>query len=158
MQVTYTIVSDTVTPDLRARLARVQNPEPALRKMGDKLAEWAKKAIGAPSMRPAPWPELSTKTLAKKKKMGYGNKPLRASGELYRSIRVVSVSRSEVVIGSDRETKKGSGISLAAIHQLGAPRRHIPARPFFPFQNGHTMPEAQAQVAAILRSWLNSGR
>ena len=158
MKVSYTIVSDTVTPDLKARLARVQNPEPALRRMGEKLVEWAQKAFTVPSKRPAVWPELSPRTLAKKKKEKHGSKPLIASGTLAKSPRVVSVTRNEVVIGSDRETKKGSGISLAAIHQLGAPRRHIPARPFFPFQNGHTMPEAQAQVAAILRSWLNSGR
>ncbi len=158
MKVSYTIVSDTVTPDLKARLARVQNPEPALRRMGEELAEWAKNAFTIPANRPAAWAPLSPRTLAKKKKEGHGNKPLIASGTLARSPRVISVTRSEVVIGSDRETKKGSGISLAAIHQLGAPRRGIPARPFFPFLNGQTMPAARARVVAVLRSWLNSGR
>ena len=155
MQVTYTIVSDTVTPDLKARLARVQNLEPALRRMGMALVNHARQAFTVPSKRPAPWPELSPRTLAKKKKKGYGSKPLIASGMLARSPRVVSVNRNEVVVGSDRAA---GTYSLAAIHQLGAPRRHIPARPFFPFLNGQTMPEAQAQVAAILRNWLNSGR
>ena len=80
MKVTYTIVSDTVTPDLRARLARVENPEPALRRMGEMLVNWARLAFRDTSKRPATWPKLSDKTLAQKKKKGYGNKPLIASG------------------------------------------------------------------------------
>ncbi len=158
MKISYTIVSDTVTPDLKARLARVQNPETALRRMGEELVEWAQKAFTVPSKRPAVWPGLSPKTLAKKKKEKHGSKPLIASGTLARSPRVVSVTRNEVVVGSDRAVGKHSPYSLAAIHQLGAPRRHIPARPFFPFQNGQTMPAARARITAILRSWLNSGR
>ena len=151
MKVSYTIVSDTVTPDLRARLARVQNPEPALRRMGKILADWAKDAFTVPALRPAPWAPLTKRTLAKKAKEGHGSNPLIASGKLSRTPRVVSVSRTEVV-------KEGSGISLAAIHQLGAPKRGIPARPFFPFLTGRTMPEAQAQVAAVLRRWLEAGK
>ena len=180
MKVTYTIVSDTVTPDLKARLARVQNPEPALRRMGEVLVNWARQAFRNASKRPAPWAPLSPKTLAQKKKKGYGSKPLIASGALARSPRVVAVSRSEVTVGSDRrataeawaavtKSKKkaaqlratagaGGNYSLAAIHQLGAPRRRIPARPFFPFVNGQTMQEARAAVAAVLRRWLNAGK
>ncbi len=158
MKVTYTIVSNMVTPDLKARLARVQNPEPALRRMGQTLADWAKRAFTVPANRPAHWAPLSKRTLAWKAKNGHGSNPLIASGKLSRTPRVVSVSRTEVVVGSDAETKKGSGISLAAIHQLGAPRRKIPARPFFPFLAGRTMPEAQAQVAAVLRRWLEAGK
>ncbi|MBP1589125.1 MAG: phage virion morphogenesis protein [Kiritimatiellae bacterium] len=158
MKVSYTIVSDTVTPDIRARLARVQNPEPALRRMGKILADWAMDAFTVPALRPAPWAPLTKRTLAKKAKEGHGSKPLIASGKLSRTPRVVSVSRTEVVVGSDAETKEGSGISLAAIHQLGAPKRKIPARPFFPFQNGQTMPAARQQIADVLRRWLNAGR
>ena len=155
MKISYTIVSDTVTPDLKARLARVQNPEPALRRMGEVLVNWARQAFRVPSKRPAAWPPLSDRTLVQKKKKGYGSKPLIASGLLARSPRVVSVTRNEVTVGSDRAA---GPYSLAAIHQLGAPRRHIPARPFFPFQNGHTMPEARARVTEVLRAWLNAGR
>jgi len=154
VKVTYTIVSDTVTPDLRARLARVQNPEPALRRMGEVLVNWARQAFRDTSKRPLPWPKLADKTLAQKKKKGYGSKPLIASGTLARSPRVVSVTRNEVVVGSDRAVGR---YSLAAIHQLGAPGRRIPARPFFPFLNGQTMPAARAQVVAVLRRWLNAG-
>lgn len=82
MKVTYTIVSDTVTPDLRARLARAENPEPALRRMGEVLVNWARQAFRDASKRPATWPKLPDKTLAQKK--GYGNKPLIASGALAR--------------------------------------------------------------------------
>lgn len=156
MKITYTIVSDTVTPDLKARLGRVQNPAPAMRRMGKAIAEWAKSAFKKPSKRPAAWPPLAARTLAQKKKKGYGSKPLIASGLLARSPRVISVTRNAVVVGSDRaaKTKAGTEYSLAAIHQLGAPRRHIPARPFFPFHNGSTMPEAKKQVTSILRNWL----
>ena len=180
MNISYTIVSDTVTPDIRARLARVQNPEPALRRMGQVLVNFARQAFRDTSKRPAAWPNLAPRTLAQKKKKGYGSKPLIASGALARSPRVISVTRNEVVVGSDRRstalamaartksqkkkekllTSAGAGgnYSLAAIHQLGAPRRHIPARPFFPFQNGQTMPAARDQVTAVLRAWLNAGR
>ena len=155
MKVSYTIVSDTVTPDIRARLARVQNPEPALRRMGEVLVNWARQAFRDTSKRPASWPQLADRTLAQKKKKGYGSKPLIASGALARSPRVVSVTRNEVVVGSDRAV---GSYSLAAIHQLGAPKRRIPARPFFPFLNGQTMPAAREQVAAVLRRWLEAGR
>ncbi len=63
MKVTYTIVSDTVTPDLRARLARVRNPEPAMRRMGEVLVNFARMAFRDASKRPAPWAPLSPKTL-----------------------------------------------------------------------------------------------
>ena len=59
MKVTYTIVSDTVTPDLRARLARVENPEPALRRMGQVLVNWARQAFRDTSKRPASWPQAA---------------------------------------------------------------------------------------------------
>ncbi len=155
MKITYTIVSDTVTPDLKARLSRVQNPEPAMRRMGAVLVNWARQAFRDASKRPTTWPSLSKRTLDQKKKKGYGSKPLIASGTLARSPRVVSVSRNEVVVGSDRAA---GSYSLAAIHQLGAPRRGIPARPFFPFRNGQTMPAARAQVVAVLRRWLEAGK
>ena len=155
MKVTYTIVSDTVTPDLKARLARVQNPEPTMRRMGQVLVNFARMAFRDAAKRPAPWPSLSPQTLEKKKKNGYGSKPLIASGTLARSPRVVSVNRTSVVVGSDRTA---GSYSLAAIHQLGAPRRGIPARPFFPFRNGQTMPAARAQVVAVLRRWLEAGK
>lgn len=152
MKVTYTLVSDTVTPDIRKRLERVQNPEPALRRMGQVLVNWARQAFRDASKRPAAWPELAKRTLALKAKKGYGSKPLIASGALARSPRVVEVTRNSVTVGSDRAV---GGISLAALHQLGAPGRHLPARPFFPFLNGQTMPAARDQVTAVLRGWLN---
>ncbi len=152
VKVTYTIVSDTVTPDLKARLARVSNPEPALRWMGLVLANSAKQAFRDPSKRPAPWAPLKQTTVERKKKKGYGSKELIASGALARSPRVIAASRTEVTVGSDRAAGPWS---LAAIHQLGAPRRGIPARPFFPFLNGQTTPEARKAVGEVLKKWLN---
>lgn len=66
MKVTYTIVSDTVTPDLKARLARVQNPEPELRRMGQALpglrgAEGVGGGLGEPrSVADVAWDVLVT--------------------------------------------------------------------------------------------------
>lgn len=56
---------------------------------------------------------------------------------LRKSIRVVELTNSRVVIGSDRP--------YAATHQLG--RDHIPARPFLPFYKSGQMTSLGRQTA-----------
>lgn len=51
VKVSYTIVSDTVTPNLKARLSRVRNPKPALRRMGQGLLNWTHRAAPEATMR-----------------------------------------------------------------------------------------------------------
>jgi phage gpG-like protein len=57
------------------------------------------------------------------------------------------------VIGSDR---RAGAYSLAGIHQLGAPKRNIPPRPFFPFNaSGEATEKAKGKVRAVIVRWLN---
>ena len=143
---------DTMTPDLQARIDRWGHPRPALRKMGELMANWAKDAFRNPAKRPTEWPPLKPSTLKKKKGRGT---PLVYHGVLKRSPRVVSCDDRSVVVGSDR---KAGSYSLAAIHQLGAPRAKIPARPFFPFHPGvRALAAFEEKCRKILKDYLEKG-
>lgn len=146
------VTRDTLTPDLRRRLRRVRNPEPALRAAGLVMASMAQDAFTNESVRPSAWDPLKPSTLARKAAAGYGSSPLIASGTLARSPRIVRSSPREVVVGSDR---RAGAHSLAAIHQLGAPKAHIPPRPFFPFRaSGEATETAKRRIRDVLLRWL----
>ena len=152
------VKTDTMTSPLQDLIRKVSDPDPALREIGDDIAQNAIDAFTNPSLRPEPWAPLKPSTIARKKKDKHGSEPLVAFGFLARSPRVVrtvsySANSKGVVVGSDR---KAGNYSLAAIHQLGAPKANIPARPFFPFDAaGNATPSAIARVKAILLRWLN---
>jgi phage gpG-like protein len=144
--------TDTITPDMRRRLRRVANPGLALRGAGLVILAMGKDAFTNPSIRPSAWDPLKPDTLAKKAKLGYGSSPLIASGTLAHSPRIIEASRKYVLVGSDR---KAGAWSLAGIHQLGAPRAGIPARPFFPFgATGEATDLAKARVREVIVRWL----
>ena len=143
--------SDTMTPDLKLRLERVEHPGPALRKMGFLMAQWAQDAFRNPAKRATEWADLKPATLKKKKGRG---STLVFHGVLKRSPRVVSCDDRSVVVGSDR---RAGTYSLAAIHQLGAPRAKIPARPFFPFSGRMPMSAFEQKCRKILEDYLNKG-
>lgn len=140
------ITTDTITPELQRILRRVSGPEArAALKDAAKAVEYsAKDAFEDDSRRPAPWAPLSPITIARKG----GSKPLIASGDMRRSIRVISVGPKQALIGSHSKAGK---YSLAAIHQLGAPKARIPARPFFPFSSsGQATEEIKREVRGII--------
>lgn len=153
MQVSLRIKTDTFTADLKSKIRKLENPEEALRAAGEKVAAMAKQAFSDPGLRPEPWAPLKPATLARKAKKKYGSEPLVASGALARSPRVIRTesagfSDKAVIVGSDR---RAGSHSLAGIHQLGAPKANIPARPFFPFDaSGRATPTAIARVKEIL--------
>lgn len=130
MKITLTKTRDGITPSLRASLKRAEAPQKALEAMGLVVVSMAKRAFTMPSFRPAPWAPLRPKTIQQKKQAGRSDKPLQRTGTLAKSPRVIRATRTTVTVGSDR---KAGGLSLAAIHQLGAPKASIPERPFFPF-------------------------
>ncbi len=147
-----TIKTDTLTPELKKLLAKMQDPTPALRGAGEAIVALAQDAFTNPSVRPSPWAPLNPKTIEKKKKKGYGSKELIASGTLARSPRVASANKHAVVVSTDRAAGKWS---LGAIHQLGAPKAGISARPFFPFDaSGRATELAKKRVKSVVLAWL----
>lgn len=153
MSLSIHLQTDTLTPDLRRRLRKVEDPEPALRRAGEIVADMAIDAFTNPAVRPDEWSPLKPATLERKAALGYGSSPLIASGALAHSPRIIEASRNYVLVGSDR---KAGAWSLAGIHQLGAPRAHIPPRPFFPFSaSGEATLRAKDAVREVIVRWLD---
>ena len=146
------IKTDTLTPDLKKKLAKVENPAPCMRAIGTLVESMARDAFTNESIRPTAWDALTARTLEKKKKRGYGSKELIASGVLARSPLVLEATEKGARVGSDR---RAGAWSLAAIHQLGAPKRNIPPRPFFPFfASGEATETAKKRVRDVIVAWL----
>lgn len=143
MKIVVKMTRDVLTPDLRAKMATLKSPRKALESIGVAIVSMAQRAFTQASLRPVTWPALRPATLKAKKRKGYGSKPLISSGALAHSPRVVSVTGSRVVVGSDR---KAGSHSLAAIHQLGSSDGRIPARPVWPFTESGLMTERGRRV------------
>ncbi len=151
MQLKLHKVSDGITPELRRLAARAINTRAALLQGGQAAVSLAQRAFGDANLRPAAWPALKESTLAERARKGQGSAPLRRAkgGALWESLRVMDAGNRSVTIGSDRVVGK---YSLAAIHQLGAPRAHIPARPFFPFDaDGRPTAAARERIEMAIR-------
>lgn len=112
------LTKDDVTKDLQKAIKKVQQPEKLLKAVGVGIVGLAKEAFNNASLRPIPW-------VPKKD----GSKATLKSREatLWRSLKVQSVNKRNVRVGSDRP--------YAAIHQLGGKTRPMPARPYFPIYN-----------------------
>lgn len=168
MQFTFRATKDTITPDLKKRLAALGPANRAwiLRGMAESLVQMTKSAFYSPALRPTPWAAKADGSVA----------TLRRDQVLRRSPRVVAVDSKRAIIGSDRR--------YAAIHQLGGktpahvikprnkkalfwpgaghpvgavkhPGSKIPARPFFPFYaSGAATPQAKARLDAVARKRL----
>ncbi len=147
MQISIKFHSDGITPDLRRRLRRAANPQPALEAAGLVIESFAKRAFDEPALRPAPWRPLKPKTIRAKQRRGLSSAILKAHTVLARSPRITQLSKSSVTIGTN--------LFYAAFHQLGT--RRIPARPFFPFTPaGGVTPKAKERVNAALRKKLDT--
>lgn len=113
-------ITDTLTPDLRRRVAMCGDKRPLLEAMGQAVKSLSIQAFTDPAKRAAYWaPRKDQKTHAL----------LQLTTMLRKSIRVVGFTSDSVLVGSDRP--------YAATHQLG--RDHIPARPFMPFYKSGQM-------------------
>jgi phage gpG-like protein len=71
--------------------------------------------------RPLPWPPLAPRYARAKARRLPGTRILERTGRLRRSVRT-GVESNALVASTD--------VPYAAAHQFGAPRRHLPARPF----------------------------
>jgi phage gpG-like protein len=153
-------ISDGITPRMKKMMAKTVNMRPAMESGGMAIVSMSVRAFSSPAMRPAPWAALKPLTLKSRKSAGFhGSSILRASGALSHSPRVISATANSVTVGSDRRV---GSYSLAAIHQFGAPRRKIPARPFFPItgtlENPGLTERAKAKFrTAIIRYIASSG-
>ena len=146
------LTTDTIAPSLRRLLAKAENAEPAMRAAATVVTSMARDAFTNEAVRPSAWAPLRPFTLARKAELGYGSKPLIASGVLARSPRTIETSRTHALVGSDRRV---GDYSLAAIHQLGAPKAHVPPRPFFPFSAaGKATETVRRRVRDVLLRWL----
>jgi len=145
MKITLKRTTDGLSPSLAAKLRVCKNPVKAHRAIGLALVSLAQRAFTQSSLRPAVWPALKPATIRAKQRAGYGTKPLISSGNLAQSPRVISASANAVEVGG--HVQVGS-YSLDAIHQLGAPDAHIPARPTWPF-DAHGKPTDRGKRSII---------
>jgi phage gpG-like protein len=134
---TIKVIRDDVTKDLRQMIRKVQSPTPLLRAIGTGLVGLAKESFNDASKRPAPWASRKD-----------GSKATLKSREatLWRSIKVQSISATNVKIGSDRP--------YAAIHQLGGVSRPMPARPYFPFLDDKLTMQGEKRLRSVLDAYM----
>lgn len=135
---------DGISPDLLRKARAVGSPQRHLKAMGMAVKSLGKRAFTDASLRPEPWPERQDNE---------AHPLLQRSTMLRKSIKVISVSSTKVVIGSDRK--------YAVIHQLGGKagrgkKTKIPARPYLPFKNGKLTPRGRVAVERALKSSLKS--
>lgn len=137
-------LNDGISPDLVRKANTVGDKRRHLQAMGDAVKSLSKRAFTDSSLRATSWPARKD------------DKPhllLQKSTSLRKSIRVISVSSTKVVIGSDRK--------YAAIHQLGGKagrgkKSKIPARPYLPFKNGRITARGNVAVTRALTASLKS--
>ena len=142
MQINVTKTQDLLTPSLRRAIAQLSDPTPALKAAATVLVSLATRAFNDPSLRPTAWRPLSAATLAARKREGRGNAPLKRTGDLSQSPRIVSVNRREAVIGSKAP--------YAGYQQLGSKDgRRPPPRPFFPFSSTGVPTTRARQLTAV---------
>ena len=154
--ITVTIDNASVLAALSQLRDRVDNPAPALSKIGERLTESTQArfntSTGPDGQRWAPnsqatildylrgpkdaprsgiYGKKTGKITAKGAGYAMNKKPLVASGVLQDSIDWQLSGREAVIIGTDRFTEPPGGWDAgAAVHQFGSKNGKIPARPF----------------------------
>lgn len=96
---------------------------------------------------------LEPQTIARRKRDGFtGSKALIRTGDMRNAIKVSKVGAQGVFVGILRSARGGGGeslVNLAAIHEFGAPRAKIPARPFM-------QPVFEAERATIQKRFVQN--
>lgn len=94
------------------------------------------------------WTPLKDATKKRKKKRK--NQILRETGTLYNSV-AARATPTGAVVGTNQMV---GSYSLGAIHQFGAPRRNIPARPFLPMDaQGNALPQLVTELEEITQDF-----
>lgn len=153
------IIKNTISPKLAKLIRECNNPRKVLEAMGTSLVSVTKRAFNDASLRPATWAAVKKQ----------GGAPLKKSGALWQSIRIVETNSKSVTVGTDRPyavyhqfgtgpyviRPKGKKAlfwpgAMHPVKQINHPG--IPARPFFPFDSaGKMIPSAIRQVEAAAR-------
>lgn len=154
-----TSIKDTITPDLKKKMAAAKNLLPVLEAAGMQLVSITKKSFNDASLRVQTWPVKRDGSPA----------TLKREGALFQSIRITGLSNASVTVGSDRR--------YAAIHQVGGvikpvtakalkffaggkwwtcKKVTIPARPFFPFIGMQMAPFAREKVLKTMEKKLGA--
>jgi len=158
MSFSITLSKNDISADIASKIGKAQSPK-MNRDIGNGVVGLAKESFNDASKRPAPW---------KAKSDGSASTLKSREATLWRSLRVVSTTKTSVRIGSDRV--------YAAIHQFGGTIRPkkaggrlvftvggkkvfaksvtIPARPYFPVINGQLTPLAQQRIKDIIEKHL----
>lgn len=132
--VSFKIVSNDISPKLAKLAAAARRPEPVLRAMGTTFMSITLgnfNDAGA-EYRPKPWAAKKDGTPSK----------LQKSGTLSRSFHLTANNDSATV---------SNPTIYAATHQFGRTEGRgapIPARPFFPVENGKLTPAAEEKIGA----------
>jgi len=96
------------------------------------------------------WAELTPAYAKRKAKAKSRNKILQRTGQLRETIAATATNDAARLV-SNRPVGR---YSLAAIHQYGAPRAGIPARPFMPIDaRGELLPSELAEIEALIRDY-----
>ncbi|WP_019500842.1 phage virion morphogenesis protein [Pseudanabaena sp. PCC 6802] len=122
-------VDDREINEALQRLAeKTSDLSPAMRNIGEYMRMRAEENFANESSPDgSAWRALSPKYAAQKQKRRGIDKILQFKGDLRASIAYQLQGKDGVAIGTNVAI---GAYSLGAIHQLGAPRRNIPARPF----------------------------
>lgn len=78
---------------------------------------------------------------------------LQQSGQLFDSIAAEATEDTAIV----KTNRPVGSYDLGSIHQFGAPRRNIPARPFFPITDqGDLLPDAEEEIRGLISDYFSS--
>jgi len=144
--ITVTLIRDEISPELQ-RIARELSGagrRRVLQVLGAGLVNLTQQAFKDASLRPLPWPPLKYRKEfnAAGKRIGI---PLVKTGQLMRGIHISELTEDHVTVQPT--------VPYAIYHQLGAPKAHIPPRPFFPVtENQQFTPLARERLDAIFRA------
>lgn len=147
--ITVTVDDAEVQRLLRELAERADDLTPAMKQIGEYMRLRTEENFAAQqSPEGNAWRALNPNYAAAKRKKGGIAKILQYTGDLRSSIAYQAEPRS-VFIGTN--IKASNGYSLGAIHNFGAPRRNIPARPFLGVSQAD-----REEITMILRDYLTA--
>jgi phage virion morphogenesis protein len=146
--ITVTIDDEKVRQTLKSLGDRAKDLTPAMKQIGEYLrfrTEENFKKEQSPDRQK--WAPLNKDYAQAKEKRKGIRKILQFTGDL-RSTIAYQAEKRQVTIGTN---KKVGSYSLGAIHQLGAPRKNIPPRPFLGLSDAD-----RSEVILIISDYLNT--
>lgn len=154
MGLTFKVTRNDISPKLSAMAAAAKNPEPVFRAMGTTFMSLTMGNFNdaGSEYRPKPWANKKDGTPSKLQKSG----TLARSFHLEASNTFAKVSNPTIYAAthqfgsekSDQQAKAAAAKEKSTGAQVSAVTRNIPARPFFPVENGKLTPKAEEKLKA----------